>query len=79
MRRVEEILEMARVLSAGERRELLAKLEAAAAEESEPSPSEHPYGRTVAAAGIGRADVSDVSADKYKYLAEAYGEIHDEK
>jgi hypothetical protein len=38
----------------------------------QPSVLEGPYTRSLALAGTIRTDFTDVSADKYKHLAEAY-------
>lgn len=83
MRPVEEILEQAKRLSAKERWELLDKLEDSLTEE-EPkaekmAPGEGPYARTLAAAGMGHSDFSDVSSNKRIHLAAAYAPKHADK
>lgn len=80
MRIVDEILERAKHLSAGERAELLLRLDELAGEEpvEKPMPGEGPYAHTLAMAGIGHSDFTDVSSDKYQHLAVAYADEHDD-
>jgi hypothetical protein len=80
MRTAEEIIEQAKQLPLEERRRVLGALEVSLDEEEEASTTkaqlEGPYSRTLAAAGIGHSDFSDVSSNKGKHLAEAYGPKH---
>lgn len=80
VRRVDEILEYVKRLSAKERQELLDRLEDAVDREQENGrvgrPATGPYARTLAAAGIGHTDFPDVSSNKGKHLAEAYAPKH---
>ncbi len=75
MHTVEEIIEQARQLSPKDRRRLIEELEDSLAEEpgAEQVPLEGPYARSLSLAGTVHTDFIDVSADKYKHLAEAYG------
>ena len=76
MRKVDEILEYVKRLSAKERQELLDRLEDAVDRGQGNGRSGQgaasPYARTLAAAGIGHTDFPDVSSKKGKHLAEAY-------
>ncbi len=76
VRKVDEILEYVKRLSAKERQELLDRLEDAVDREQENGRvgqrARGPYARTLAAAGIGHTDFPDVSSNKGKHLAEAY-------
>lgn len=79
MQTIEEIIQQARRLSLEDRRRLIEELEALLAEESEtgrPSPN-GPYARSLALAGTAHTDFTDVSADKYKHLTEAYAVRND--
>ncbi len=71
MRRLDEILEQAKRLSAEERRELLTNLEGLTDGPAVDRPAGGPYARTLAAAGSVHSDFTDVSSDKYKHVAEA--------
>ena len=83
VRKVDEILESAKRLSAKERQELLDRLEEAVEREQENGSggqgAKGPYARTLAAAGIGHTDFPDVSSNKGKHLAEAYAPKHRDK
>jgi hypothetical protein len=79
MNTVEAIIEQARQLLPQERRQLVEKLEQLLVEESEGQPFEGPYARSLALAGTASSDFTDVSADKYKHLAEAYADRDDER
>jgi hypothetical protein len=81
MHTVEEIIEQARHLSSQDQRRLVEELEAFLAPESEvaqPSPT-GPYAQSLALAGTAHTAFPDVSADKYKHLAEAYVDRHDDQ
>jgi hypothetical protein len=79
MNTVEAIIEQARQLSPQERWQLVKKLEALLVEEPATQPDEGPYARSLALAGTARSDFTDVSADKYQHLAEAYTDKDNEK
>lgn len=81
MHTVEEIIQQARRLSLKEQKRLVEELEESLTEESERERSspEGPYARSLAFAGSVHTDFPDVSADKYKHLAEAYADKDDER
>jgi hypothetical protein len=79
MNRVEAIIEQARQLSPQERWRLVKKLEALLVEEPAAQSDEGPYARSLALAGTAHSDFTDVSADKYRHLAEAYTDKDNEK
>jgi hypothetical protein len=71
MTAVQELIEEARELSAEERRELIKELNALDhAEDAHVSAPR--YSRTLALAGQGRSDRSDVAGDKYAHLGDAF-------
>ncbi len=74
MQIIKEIIQQARRLSLEDRRRVVEELEELLAEESETRRSslEGPYARSLALAGTVHTEFTDVSADKYKHLAEAY-------
>lgn len=69
MTAVQKLIEEARELSAEERRELIKELNALERAEGVPAPR---YSRTLALAGQGRSDRSDVAGDKYAHLGDAF-------
>jgi len=74
---VEEIIEQVRRLPRQDRQQLLEGLEGLLDQDrmaEQPSVPEGPYTRSLALAGTIRTDFTDVSADKYKHLAEAYAD-----
>jgi hypothetical protein len=81
MHSVEEFIEQARRLSPQDRRRLIEALEELLAEElgAEQPSLEGPYARSLALAGTVQTDFPDVSADKYKHLAEAYADRDDDR
>lgn len=80
MRTADEILDQARRLSPEERRrvaeELLDELDRSQAEDA--PPGKGPYARWLDAAGSMRSDFSDLSTDKYKHVAAASLDRHDQ-
>ncbi len=81
MRRVDEILEMAKALSMEQRKELLDELARSVTSPTtwEPTPEErrHALRRFLSMAGTAHSDFTDVSSDKYKHLAEIYADRHE--
>ena len=78
MRSVHDLAEQARQLSAKERRQLIEELKESLEQEApDPAASGTPYELTVKLAGTGHSDHTDVSTDKYKHLAETYGDNHE--
>ncbi len=79
MRTAEEIIEQAKQLPIEERRRVLDALKATVLQDrsAEPPPVEGPYARSLALAGTMHSNFDDVSADKYKHLAAAYGDDHE--
>jgi hypothetical protein len=78
MRSVRDLAEQAKQLSAQERRQLIEELKDSLEEPaSEPAARGATYALTVALAGTGRSDFTDVSTDKYKHLAEIYADDHE--
>jgi hypothetical protein len=71
---VEDIIEQAHRLSPKDRRRLIDELKHSLVEEpaEEQFLPEGPYARSLALAGTAHTDFTDVSADKYRHLAEAY-------
>jgi hypothetical protein len=76
MQTVEDIIEAARSLPAVERRRLIDELDAMGeGDEARKAPAAGPerkgrYAGLLALAGTVRSDVHDVSADKYRYVAD---------
>lgn len=79
MNTVEAIIAQARQLSPQERWQLVKKLEALLVEEPAAQPDKGPYAQSLALAGTAHSDFTDVSADKYRHLAEAYTDKDNEK
>jgi hypothetical protein len=74
---VEETIEQVRRLPRQDQQQLLEGLEELLDQDrivEQPFVSEGPYTRSLALAGTIRTDFTDVSADKYKHLAEAYAD-----
>ena len=77
MRTLDEILELAKRLSGRDRRRLVEELEQSlpADEPDEPDTTRlAAMQRWLALAGTGHSDYTDVSADKYRHLAEVYAD-----
>ncbi len=77
MHTVEETIEQVRRLPRQDQQQLLEGLEGLLDQDrivEQPFVSEGPYTRSLALAGTIRTDFTDVSADKYKHLAEAYAD-----
>ena len=66
-------------MSREDRQRLVEQLEELSGEEQTTAPVllEGPYAHSLALAGTAHADYTDVSADKYKHLAEAYADRAD--
>lgn len=81
MHTVEDIIEQAHRLSPKDRRRLIEELEDSLAAEpgKEQFLPEGPYARSLALAGTAHTDFTDVSADKYQHLAEAYAVTNDRR
>lgn len=81
MHTIEELIEQARRLSPKDRRRLVEALEELLAEEpgTEQPSLEEPYARSLALASTVHTDFTDVSADKYRHLAEAYADRDDDR
>lgn len=81
MQTIEEFIEQTRMLSSQDRKRLLEHLQNFIAEEAhtQPSTKKGPYAQSLALAGTVHTLHSDVSADKYKHLAEAYAARHEEQ
>lgn len=81
MHTVEDIIEQAHRLSPKDRRRLIDELQDSLAAESgeEQLLPEGPYARSLAFAGTAHTDFTDVSADKYRHLAEAYAVTNDRR
>jgi hypothetical protein len=81
MQTVEEFIKQTRTLSPQDRKRLLEHLQNPIAEEAptQPSTKKGPYTHSLALAGTIHTLHTDVSADKYKHLAEAYADRHGEQ
>jgi hypothetical protein len=81
MHGVHEIVEEAKLLPVPERRRLLHAIEDSLAKDEEQEAVSVPpggrYARLLALAGTMHSDHTDVSADKYKHLAEIYADNHE--
>jgi hypothetical protein len=69
---LEEILEQVRLLSEGERQQLVAELQANAGRTPSEDRRRATMRRWLARAGTGHAEVDDISSKKNRYLAEIY-------
>lgn len=80
MQTIDEFIEQTRTLSSQDRRRLLEHLQNLIAEEAHPQSStpKGPYTHSLALAGTVHTLQTDVSADKYKHMAEAYADRHEE-
>jgi hypothetical protein len=80
MQTIEEIIKQTHSLSSQERKRLLEHLQNLIAEEASTQPSTPKgwYTHSLALAGTVHSLHTDVSADKYKHLAEAYADRHEE-
>ncbi len=86
MRKINEILEEAKRLSAKDRQQLIEELEDledSSEKWEEPSKAkdslpEGPYARTLAAAGTVHSNFDDLSTDKYKHVAAAAADQRDQ-
>jgi hypothetical protein len=81
MQPLEEIMKQTHTLSAQDRRRLLEYLRSLIVEET-PTVSSNkkaPYAQSLALAGTMHSLHTDVSADKYKHLAEAYADRHEDQ
>jgi len=80
MQTIETLIKQTDTLSPQDRKRLLAHLQHLVAEEAhaQPSISEGPYAHSLALAGTVHTRHTDVSADKYKHLAAAYADRHEE-
>ena len=78
---VEEFIKQTRTLSPQDRKRLLEHLQSLIEEEARAQPltSEGPYTHSLALAGTVHTAHTDVSADKYTHLAEAYANRHEEQ
>jgi len=77
MRKVDEILKQASVLSPEERRNLIDSLEEELSDEQANKPGgprQAGLDRWLARAGTGHSDFTDVSSDKYKHLSAVYAD-----
>jgi len=81
MRTVEEIVEEVKLLSPQERLRLKEKIEDLSQDENAAAEAARlaALDAFLALAGTAEADYSDVSSDKYKYLAEIYADNHELK
>jgi hypothetical protein len=78
---IAELINQIQLLPAPDQRQLLKELQVLV--EKEPSgkqeTGEGPYACSLALAGTVHTRFTDVSADKYKHLAEAYADKHEDK
>jgi hypothetical protein len=82
MQTIDEFIEQTRTLSSQDRKRLLEHLQNLITEEAPTQPStkkKGPYTHSLALAGTIHTLHPDVSADKYKHLAEAYADRHEEQ
>jgi hypothetical protein len=80
MHTIEDIIDRARQLPRQDQRRLLEELEDLLDQESTAEEfliPEKSYSRSLGLAGTLRTEFTDVSADKYKHLAEAYADNDD--
>jgi hypothetical protein len=78
---IEEIIRQTRTLSVQDRKRLLEHLQNLIAEETpkQPSSKKRPYAHSLTLAGAMHTRHADVSADKYKHLAETYADRHEDQ
>jgi hypothetical protein len=77
---VTELIDQIRLLPSQDQRHLLKELQVLVEKElSEKQETEGPYAHSLALAGTVHASFTDVSADKYKHLAEAYTNKHEDQ
>jgi hypothetical protein len=81
MQTIDEFIEQTRTLSSQDRKRLLEHLQHLIAEEvrTQPTTPKGPYTHSLALAGTVHTLHTDVSADKYKHLAKAYADRHEEQ
>lgn len=82
MQTIEEIIRQTHLLSSQDRRRLLEHLRNLIAEDAPTQPSikkKGPYAHSLALGGTVHSPHTDVSADKYKHLVEAYADRHEEQ
>lgn len=80
MRTADEILKQAKHLSPEERRRIAEELldELDRSDSSKAQPDEGPYAQWLKAAGTVHSDFADLSTDKYKHVAAASLDGHDD-
>ena len=78
---ITEFIDQIRLLSSWDQRQLLKELQVLVEKEPDEKQEtgEGPYAASLALAGTVHANFRDVSADKYKHLAEAYADRHEDK
>ncbi len=81
MQTIEALIKQTDTLSPQDRKRLLAHLQTLIAEEAhtQPATKKGPYTHSLALAGTIHTSHTNVSADKYKHLAEAYADRHEEQ
>ena len=81
MQTIDEFIQQTCTLSSQDRKRLLEHLQNLIAEEThiQPSTQKGPYIHSLALAGAVHTLHTDVSADKYKHLAAAYADRHEEQ
>jgi len=78
---ITELIDQIRLLPSRDQLQLLNELQGLVEKElnEEQEPGEGPYAHSLALAGTVHTSFVDVSADKYKHLAEAYANRHEDK
>jgi hypothetical protein len=78
---IKEIIRQTHTFSVQDRKRLLERLQNLIAEETskQPSSKKRPYAHSLALAGTMHPRHANVSADKYKHLAEAYADRHEDQ